>query len=187
MKWEGFYHPDLSLPVVRRRVGDELLDLIFGLGELALTRGWSAISVDERERATYHSAVYRLKKRGLIVSKGDDLRRPVFALSESGQVYSSMIRRPEKAWNTKWGGRWYILLYDVPESSRSYRDTLRAFLKRLRMGCLQKSVWVTPFDIRPEYSDLVEAARIDAYAHLLEARTVLGQSSAEIVGMAWDF
>ncbi len=187
MKWEKFYHPDLSLPVVRRRVGDELLDLFFGLGELALTRGWSAISPDERERATYYSAVYRLKKKGLVVSKGDHFRRPVFALTETGEAYSSIIRRPEKAWNRKWGGRWYVLLYDVPETKRAYRNTLRVFLKRMRMGCLQKSVWVTPSDIRPEYSDLVEGAQVDKYAHLLEARTVLGQSSLEVVRMAWDF
>ena len=52
--------------------------------------------------------------------------------------------RPEKFWNRKWDGIWYVLAYDVPEPQRSYRESLRRFLQRLRMGGLQGSGWVSP-------------------------------------------
>ena len=42
------------------------------------------------------------------------------------------------------------------------------------MGCLQKSVWVSPRDIRPEHDDLVKGIRVNFYAYLFEATTVLG-------------
>ncbi|MBN1270513.1 MAG: hypothetical protein JXB04_13065 [Kiritimatiellae bacterium] len=65
-------------------------------------------------------------------------------------------------------------------------NVLRGFLTRLRMGWLHRSVWVTPRDIRPDYDDLVRGAAVGRYAFLLEAETVLGQSSLEIVENAWD-
>ena len=95
--------------------------------------------------------------------------------------------RPERFWNQSWNRIWYIIAYDVPESKRIYRNALRGFLRRMRMGRLQGSVWVTPFDIRPEYADLAEAGGVDSYAFLFEARTVLGRDSSAVVHEAWDF
>jgi DNA-binding transcriptional regulator PaaX len=55
------------------------------------------------------------------------------------------------------------------------------------MGCLQKSVWVTPRDIRPEFDDLCKGAALGGFAFLFESRTVLGLPSDRIVTVAWDF
>lgn len=55
------------------------------------------------------------------------------------------------------------------------------------MGCLQKSVWVTPRDIRPDYDDLEQAANVHAVSYLLESRTVLQRETSEIVENSWDF
>lgn len=78
-------------------------------------------------------------------------------------------------------------MYDVPEADRGYRNVLRKFLSRLRMGCLQRSVWVSPRDIRSEYEDLMEAAVVDSVSFLFESRTVLGRGPEDIVSGAWDW
>ena len=78
-------------------------------------------------------------------------------------------------------------MFDVPEKQRSYRDTLRAFLKKRNFGCLQKSVWVTPIDVRADYDDLNRTACVDSVAFLFEAKTVLGFGSQSVVKEAWDF
>jgi len=78
-------------------------------------------------------------------------------------------------------------MFDVPEKERAYRDTLRAFLKKMRFGCLQKSVWVTPWDVRPEYDDLNKTACIDSVAFLFEAKTVLSFGPQSVVRESWDF
>jgi DNA-binding transcriptional regulator PaaX len=57
----------------------------------------------------------------------------------------------------------------------------------MRMGCLQKSVFVSARDIRPLFYDLDMAAAVVEYANLFEARTVFGQSDAAVVARAWDF
>lgn len=55
------------------------------------------------------------------------------------------------------------------------------------MGCLQKSVWITPRDIRPQYADLEAGAAIGTVAYLFESRTVLHLDQQEMVRDAWDF
>jgi DNA-binding transcriptional regulator PaaX len=182
-----FHHPDFSFPVARRQLGVELLDLAEGMAEALLTRGRS-LSWNESypSRKGYNDAVYRLRKKGLIAYRRSGGRNPVMMLTADGRKRLPEELKPEKWWNKKWNGLWYVLAYDVPESERSYRASLRGFLKRLRMGKLQGSVYVTWRDIRPEFHDLVEAGAVNNYAFLFESRTVLGLPAREIVHASWN-
>jgi phenylacetic acid degradation operon negative regulatory protein len=180
------HHPRISLPVVRRRLAGELLDLLAGWSDILLTRGralsWNYSFPNPR---AYRTAAYRLQKAGLIAMRRAGGKTPLLMLTDKGRQAAAESVRPV-AWPRKWSGRWYVLMYDVPEAERRYRDVLRAFLKRLRMGSLQRSVWVTPRDIRPEYDDLLEAAAVDDYAVLFESRSVLAHDDRQVVRQAWD-
>jgi len=183
-----FHHPDVSLPVVRRRVAQQLLELLGLFGEAALTRGRSLTwNHSFPSRHAYHAAVGRLRKLGLVVDRPVGDGRTVLALTAAGEERLPAACRPEPLWRARWNGLWYVLVYDVPEGRRRYRNALRNFLERMRMGCLQRSVWVSPRDIRPEYDDLKQAAGVDTVSFLFEARTVLGQKARDIVRTAWDF
>ncbi len=185
--WKAFHHPDISLPVVRRRAGLELLEMLGVLGDVSLRGGWALMHTQTGlSREGYNQAIYRLSKQGLVV-KSQGLDTPRLTLSEDAEGSLNAYFRPEKFWNRRWNGIWYLLVYDVPEADRSYRNVLRDFLKKQRVGCFQKSVWVTPHDIRPQYSDLQEAAAVEIFACLFESKTVLGMSSESIVLAAWDF
>jgi DNA-binding transcriptional regulator PaaX len=188
MKWTSFHHPDWSLPVVRRRAGEEWLDILAGLGEILATGGrsvmWSRTFPTER---AFQAAMSRLQKNGLLVQPDAKAALPRLVLTPSAKQGLPDFQQPEKFWNKKWSGIWYTLIFDTPETERAYRDTLRRHLRRLRMGCLQKSVWVTPRDIRPEYDDLEKSAAVGTVAYLLESRTVLHLDEQEIVMNAWDF
>ncbi len=137
-------------------------------------------------RTAYYQAVGRLAKQGLVV-KEQGLDTPKLTLSEEGAESLEAYFRPDVWWSRKWNGIWYILVYDIPEADRAYRNIFRQFLKRQRLGCFQKSVWITPRDIRPEYADLQEAAAVDVFACLFEARTVLGMPAEKVVWESWDF
>ncbi|OGV68072.1 MAG: hypothetical protein A2283_18700 [Lentisphaerae bacterium RIFOXYA12_FULL_48_11] len=190
MDLKKFHNPNISMPVIRRRVVEEMLELLGGIGEMAMTEGRSLLwhrYYKTKTPASYHSAIYRLKKAGLVISCGKQRQHPILSLTEKGKAQIPAIYTPEKFWRKKWSGIWYVLIYDVPEKDRQYRDNLRGFLERMRMGCLQKSVWVTPFDIRPEYDDLANAAAIQQYSYLLESTTVLGRSAQDIVCSAWKY
>ena len=184
----GFHDPDLSWGVFRRRFGDELLHLFEGYLEILSTRGRSlSWNHSFPDRQKYRSAVYRLRKDGLIADRGGLDQTPSLVLTTMGEDRIRPEMKPERFWKKRWGGTWYLLMYDVPEMERSYRNALRGFLERLRMGCLQRSVWISHSDIRGEFADLRDAASVDSYAFLFEAQTLLDMRPDQIVRKAWAF
>jgi phenylacetic acid degradation operon negative regulatory protein len=188
MNWHTFHHPDISWPVMRRQAGIELLELLELTARLLLRGGWAEANRNTYpSNAAYKTAISRLGKQGLLINKGTGSSMPNLILTEEGAGCLPPYLQPEKYWNRSWNKIWYMLMYDVPESDRKYRNVLRQFLKRKRMGCLQKSVWVTPEDIRPDFDDLTKAANVGAYAFLFESRSVLGMKSEQIAEGAWNF
>ncbi len=185
--WEPFHHPDICFPVVRRRIGLELVEMLDVLGDVAVHGAWAFLhNRTYPNRKALDQAVGRLSRQGLVV-KRRGLDTPLLELSAGVAETIDAYFHPEKWWNRKWSGIWYLLVYDVPEADRPYRNVLRKFLKSQRMGCFQKSVWITAHDIRPQYADLEEAAAVDVFACLFEARTVLGMPAEKVVWESWDF
>lgn len=186
MSWDGFHHPDYCATVIRRRIADEMLWLLDGMAALLLTRGRSTLwHRPDSDYWAYESAMYRLRRAGLIAYRRTRGRPPILQLLPPAEGRMPDELRPERFWQSKWRGIWYVLAYDVPETHRGYRESLRRFLKRNRMGGLQGSVWVTSRDIRPLYADLCGAGAVDDYAILLESKTVLGMDARDVVRRAW--
>ena len=185
MKWQKFHHPDLCLTVIRRRITEEALNLIAETAITLVSRGRNLWQPYYPTCSAYHSAMHRLRKTGLIAYRRTGGKTPVLRLTAEGEsrILPACRRRPP--WPSSWNGIWYLLIYDVPEKERAYRDVLRSFLRKQRMGCLQKSAWITPLDIRPEYDDLSRAGAVDDFSFLWETRTVLGRDSQDIVETAW--
>ena len=183
-----FHHPDFCPRVMARCVTAELLDLILMDAEILATRGWSLIRGSMRQHsATFYQAQWRLRQAGLVVRQRRGGCTAELTLTPAGDGKLPPEVRPRRLWETRWSGRWSVLVYDVPETDRRYRNVLRDFLRRLRMGCLQGSVWISPRDIRPDYADLMEAGGLKGMAYLFEARTVLRQPAADLVRDAWNW
>ena len=188
MNWKSFHHPDLCLPILRRRAAEEWLDILAGVGEILITQGRSVLWNKTWPTDTaYRIALSRLRKNGLLVKTSPKDTLPQLILTEEAHQKQPPFQQPHKYWDTKWNNIWYTIIFDVPESERHYRDSLRRLLKRMRMGCLQRSVWITPRDIRPEYADLEKSAAVGTVSYLMESRTVLHLDQQEMVQNAWDF
>ena len=50
----------------------------------------------------------------------------------------------------KWDRKWRIVIFDIAQLKKFYREAFRQKLKELGFFPLQKSVWVHPFDCRDE-------------------------------------
>ena len=182
MKWLSFEHPDISLTVIKNRAVNELVMLL----ELTLDAFWgSHLQTVFDSDPAYYSAIYRLRKRGLVVSTRCDGKTPQLFLTEKGRENLPAYWYPEHFWDRKWKGNWYLFSYDVPETERAYRNTLREYLKRMRLGKIQKSLWITPNDIRASFDDLNQGASVRDFAVLLQAQTVLGHGDEYLVNKAW--
>lgn len=85
----------------------------------------------------------------------------------------------------KWDGRWRILIFDIPEKTRLKRDYLRQKLYALGFGHLQKSVWVSPFDITREVREFLRFQGLDEGVILFEAKRIGEYEDKEIADRAW--
>ena len=153
MKTTRFHHPDWCAAVVRRKVADDLLDFLTDVAPVLFRRSGYRVETCFPSRAAYYSAMYRLRKAGLIAYRRTGGRMPVLQLTDSGESRVSPACRRTPPWPRDWNGLWYLLSFDVPEKHREYRNVLRAFPQTMRMECLHKSVWASPIDTRPEYAD----------------------------------
>ncbi len=186
VSWSRFHRPGFSAVHFRRRLTEELLELIAFYGAGLCTRGRSMLWFDQRRtRYAETLARWRLKKAGLLVSHPRREGPPVLALAPEWTPRE--IHHPDRLWNQRWSGVWFMLTYDIAEQDRHLRDHLRRFLSRLRMGCFQKSVWVSARDVRPEYADLVRTTGFGLSTHLVEARTTIGCSDESMVRLSWDW
>lgn len=187
-RWLAGRRAGTPFAVFRRRVTAELLDLACVGAEFLLSGGRSFLRPRFVTGNTLLDlAARRLAKSGLIVYHRSRGKPPLLTVTGQGRSQASELLWPERFWNRRWDGRWHLLSYDVPEKERGYRCALERFFRRQRMGCLQKSVWVSARDIRPLFDDLDLAAAIRDYAVLFEASPVLGQSPRQIAAQAWDF
>lgn len=174
--------------IIRRRLTAELLDLTCLGAEFLASGGRSALRPKFITGNTVLDlAIRRLAKSGLVTYRRTRGKTPLLIVTDHGRSHGSELLWPERSWNRSWDGRWHLLSYDVPEKERGYRCALERFFRRERMGCLQKSVWISARDIRPLFDDLDLAASIRDYAILFEVSPVLGQSPRQIASQAWDF
>ena len=91
------------------------------------------------------------RKRGLLTIQ-----------SSNNQIYISLTKEGRKkaglfqidslkiARSPKWDKKWRILVFDIAQMKKFYREALRGKLKALGFFLFQKSVWVHAFDCRAE-------------------------------------
>jgi DNA-binding transcriptional regulator PaaX len=108
-------------------------------------------------RRKVYDAFYRLRKKGAIKIERKN-HQIYISLTEEGkklagwlQIDALKIKRPKK-----WDKKWRIIVFDISELKRLYRDAFRGKLKELGFYPLQKSVWICPFDCRDEIELLRE-------------------------------
>ena len=68
----------------------------------------------------------------------------------------------------KWSGNFYIIVFDIPESKRVYRDFFRKLLKQHNFRMLQLSVWMTRYDPRPAITQLLRYLELESYFEIME-------------------
>lgn len=94
---------------------------------------------------------YNLRKQGLI-EFGMKRKQIYIRLTEKGrkkanwmQINDLKIKRPKK-----WDGWWRLVIFDIAQIKKIYREALRGKLKELGFYRLQDSVWIYPFDCQVE-------------------------------------
>jgi len=98
-----------------------------------------------------YDTFYMLRKKGYI-NIGKRNRQIYISLTKEGkkkagvfQIDALTIKKPKK-----WDKKWRIVIFDIAQLKKTYREAFRGKLKELGFYPLQKSVWVYPFDCQAE-------------------------------------
>lgn len=117
----------------------------------------------EREQ-TLVRTVYYLKNRGYITLEpaDDDFKMKITQKGRRKTIRLNFeqLRIPLPS---RWDGKWWITIADVPIEDRYQADCLRNKFKRLGFYPLQRTVWVYPFDPRDEVDFVSVYYRVDRF------------------------
>jgi len=69
----------------------------------------------------------------------------------------------------RWDGKWRIVLFDIPEKDRVFRNILREHLRNLKFIKLQYSVFVSPYPFEKQMLELIELYSSQAYVRVITA------------------
>lgn len=73
------------------------------------------------------------------------------------------IKRPKY-----WNGKWYLVIFDIPEKMKRAREALRRKLKELGFVELQKSVFAFPYECEDEINFVAEVFEVGRYVRYLK-------------------
>ncbi len=140
-------------------LGDSILEILHTIGDLTAAMGFEgpydhirrlhreASGIPEPKRWQYKQTVRYLKRDGNleIIEKNNKL---FLKLTRKGKL-RVLLRKlyGEFQKNQKWDGKWRVIIWDIPEISNGQRNLLRKFVKNLGFYQLQKSVFITPYQI----------------------------------------
>ncbi|OGZ79651.1 MAG: hypothetical protein A2358_01655 [Candidatus Staskawiczbacteria bacterium RIFOXYB1_FULL_37_44] len=101
--------------------------------------------------------IYNLKKSPYFSQQGGK-----FYVTEKGRmrIIKNIIRSKNNQFK-RLSGSWLGIIFDIPEANRRERAFLRRELDMAGCKELQKSVWVTPFDIEKELLALMSLWKKD--------------------------
>lgn len=72
----------------------------------------------------------------------------------------------------RWDKKWRIVLFDIPEKDRVFRDILREHLKNLDFYKLQQSVFISPWPIERPILGLIGIYEAEPYVRVITAETI---------------
>jgi len=132
----------------------------------ALRKEWKRI--DQRSVAR---SLRRLSEQRLVAEKRSADGTVRLVLTKEGErqarfldLYgrSIRIRKPKK-----WDGKWRVVVFDIPEDSRTFRNILRQHLYELEFHQLQKSVFVSPYPYEKPLLELVTLYGAEAHVRIM--------------------
>lgn len=72
----------------------------------------------------------------------------------------------------KWDRKWRIVLFDIPEKDRLFRDILREHLRNLKFYKLQHSVFVSPHPFEKPILELITLYSAEPYVRVVTATKI---------------
>jgi hypothetical protein len=131
----------------------------------------------------FYNTFYNLRRCGYIKFKNQRKERLCYLTAKGKKIVTELLVRT-KIKKQKWDGRWRVLIFDIPEKRHKFRDNIRRSLLTLGFIKLQKSVWITPYDIIDDLYEIIPGFREGNWFEYVEARYVSSEKKLkELFGL----
>jgi phenylacetic acid degradation operon negative regulatory protein len=128
----------------------------------------------------------RLEAQKLLETRRGGSDKRLIRLTKRGRLRALGGMDPPERWNRSWDGKWRLVLFDLPSEHEALRTRLRRFFQAHRFGNLQRSVWVTPDDLK-EFRKLFHGDNQVKTFVCLESVPCGGERNVDIVMGGWDW
>lgn len=147
--------------------GTAILDAFFPAKypETRLTRRLLGLDTLSRER--FRVARYRLIRQGLVAK-----RTNTYALTPAGKKVIGTLQRMLSGRPPAWDGQWRIVVFDIPEVRKQYREALRRELAAADYQRLQDSVWIGKHPLPDDVATFIEECNLGACVYIFLSSTV---------------
>lgn len=139
---------------------------------------WEAVHIEKKkqeiklkEKKKYYATIARLSKYGFITKKRKNGQLSI-KLTSKGVVKLQRIvwkTGKHKKMKTK---ELCLVIFDIPEERRKMRDLFRKCLYELGFYRLQKSVFISYFDVCQEIKELVKSCELEKHVKILKGLKV---------------
>lgn len=108
----------------------------------------------------------------------------VVKITPRGLKFLSKHLNLEKFCRGRWDEKWRVVIFDINEKDRRQRDTLRDQLRELGFGMLQESVWIFPYPIEEELTELLDTWKVKGEI-LVSRLEILSGNQRKIAARVW--
>jgi hypothetical protein len=108
--------------------------------------------------------IHYLRRYGYLKTKNFE-KYKVFVLTPKGIEKVLRVKFTSSP-KTK-SDKWLMVIFDVPEDKRKQRDQFRRMLKLLGYQQLQKSIWISPYNVISETKNLIKLFDLERFVQLL--------------------
>ena len=122
----------------------------------------------------------RLRKQKLIDIKEDGSYHKIVLTENGREVYLRFNYEELEIKTPKiWDRNFRIIVFDIPETKRAARNSLREKMKELRCIRFNNSVWVYPYPCQKEIDFIANYWGIGKYVHFILARDITNRDLLE--------
>ncbi|MBI3952546.1 MAG: CRISPR-associated endonuclease Cas2 [Candidatus Doudnabacteria bacterium] len=168
--------PETKIKRYAKRITEEILCFLRDVGEMVpypFEGKYQYIRrLNNYERYKISRAFWDLKRQGL-VKKVEKNKKAYYIITDLGRAKSLRYSYSQAGKKRKDNGFSTIVIFDIPEEKRKARNFLRQFLKINGFINLQKSVMIGPWELHPEFKELLAELKIDPYVSVLEGRVLV--------------
>jgi len=177
------------------RKKDILLLILAGVGDLMEEAKDPLHLVSSAYQNMYGFVPRRYKKHNFLQLVGRNLKTgDIEKVLKNEKVYlrltsagrNKVVRDfPITNLTKKWNGRWILLIFDIEEKKRVFRDSLRNKLISIGFGMLQESVWITPLPIGEDVWEFVESIGLKYDVFVMEVLALRLGNPRELARKIW--